>query len=268
MPSSVKAKTPRGIEIVFEEEPHVYYSLLPLKDDAGKDYKPVRIEYTSGTRFVHMFMPPFDPDGTITANCARKRGVSVEQIKFEWKQKSAESCEMGTRVHATCEDFFYNRACRFQPLTEKEFKLMDAGITAARHIRSKFNILGVEQLVGDERIELAGSIDLLAFDPKENTYWILDWKTNAKIDFDNTFRTGQFMFPPIDTLKNCNAVHYGLQLSTYEFILKFGGYVPRNAAVRRAIIHLTEQGPQFYELPDYSINVRDMMIEKLITLPF
>lgn len=266
MPSSVKARTPRGIEIVFEEEPHVYYSDLPLVDKNGKSYKPVHVVYTSGTKFVHKFAAPFDPDGKITEGCARKRGISVEQLKFEWKQKSKDACDMGTRVHATCEDFFYNRPQRFQPLTEKEFRLMDAGIVAARNFRAKFKILGVEQLVGDVDIQLAGSIDLLAYDPATGTYWILDWKTNEKIERDN--RYGAKMLEPIHYLPDCNAVHYGLQLSTYEMILRKGAYIAADAKVRRAIIHLTEAGPNFIELPDYGIQVRDMMIKELYTPPF
>ena len=282
MPSCTKAKNPRGIEIIFTEEPHEYYSLLPLStgivsptgaiwrgDEKSRSVDNfIRASYTSGTTFVHKFCPPFDPDGKIALRAAQKKGVSVDQIKFEWKQRSAEACEMGTRVHATCEDFFYDRPCRFQPQSEKERRIMQAGITAAQAFKSKYRIMGVEQLVGDLDCQLAGSIDLLAYDPATDTWWILDWKTNAKIEKDNTFKTGQFMKDPIAHLKNCNFVHYALQLNTYKYLLYAAAYVPRMAKIRCGIIHLTEAGPIFYEMPDYSNEVRDMLIYILEQPPF
>lgn len=283
MPSSVKATNPRGIEIIFEEEPHEYYSLLKLpvgktidgvhlrEDNVLRDAPEgfVRVGYTSGTRFVHKFVPAFDPDNKIALKKAQERGVSVEQIHFEWKQKSAAACEMGTRVHATAEDFFYNRPMRFQPQSDKEHRLMYAAITAAKEFRSRLKIIGVEQLVGDLDSQLAGSIDLLAYDEKSGEYWILDWKTNEKIERENRFRgAAQMMNFPIAHLYNCNYVHYSLQLSTYEMLLRHAAYIPRNAKVRRGIIHLTEQGPIFHELPDFSIEVRDMLIHILEQPPF
>lgn len=271
MPASTRAVNPHGFTIVFEEEPHVYHSRIGMVNAHGS-YVPNpngrEVDYLSGTSFVKRFTPQFDPNGTITERKARERGCSVEQLKFEWMQKANDACSMGTRVHETCEDTLYQRALRNSPQGVHERLLMNAGIAAARHIMSKWRILGVEQLIGDEFALLAGSIDLLALDEQSQTYWILDWKTNTEIRFENPFGgSSQFMLPPVAHLMNCDGVHYELQLATYEMILRSAGYVPRTAKIRRAVIHLTDDGPVFHELADRSVEVRDMLIA-LLSTPF
>ena len=77
MPGTSKAKSPSGIEIVFEELTHKYTSEVNGK----------MIDYTSGTTFIHKFIPEFDPTGVITARCAKKQGVSVEELKKQWSEK-------------------------------------------------------------------------------------------------------------------------------------------------------------------------------------
>ena len=71
MPGTSKAKSPSGIEIVFEELTHKYTSEVNGK----------LIEYTSGTTFIHKFIPEFDPTGVITERCAKKQGITVEELK-------------------------------------------------------------------------------------------------------------------------------------------------------------------------------------------
>jgi ATP-dependent exoDNAse (exonuclease V) beta subunit len=143
---------------------------------------------------------------------------------------------------------------------------MAAGFEAASEVKNKFEILGIEQIVFDIDVQIAGTIDLLARD--SDTVWILDWKTNKKIEFENHFKENSHALHPISHLYNCSGVQYGLQLSTYEFLMKKAGYFSHNQKFRRAIFHLTPNGYKFYELPDYAIEVRDMAIAMLEQPPF
>ncbi len=129
------------------------------------------------------------------------------------------------------------------------------------------NVIGVEKIVFDLDCQVAGTIDLLCQDKADpSQYWILDWKTNEKLEFHNRFGThGLF---PIEHLEDCAATHYALQLSLYEFLLRVGKYIPQCAKVRRAIIHLTDDGAKFHELPDYALEVRNMVIVMLEQPPF
>lgn len=296
MPGTSKASNPRGYTIEFDEESHTYHTKLtanisstgavvrggaepfegfgkvaPNEDPAkivGKIY------YVSGTKVINHFFPPFDPDGRIAARKAKKLGITVEQLKFQWKQKAANACEMGTRVHETCEDVLHNRRdltgkweFRNQPKSIHEQKLMAAGFSAAQKVLATMNVIGIEQIVFDVDCQIAGTIDLLCQDKSDpNLYWILDWKTNEKIDFHNNF--GVHGLFPIEHLEDCSGTHYALQLSLYEFLLRIGKYIPQNAKVRRGIFHLTDDGPKFYELPDLSIEIRNMVIVMLEQPPF
>lgn len=287
MPATQTAINPQGYEIVFDEASHTYTTRLKCNgaaisktgavlrasgcDETDKTIGIIR--YTSGTSFVHHFFPEFDADGIIASRKARERGVTADQIRFEWKQNAAEACAMGTRVHETCEDVLKNRRDLFgnydfrnKPKTNEEQMIMAAGFEAASEVKNKFEILGIEQIVFDIDVQIAGTIDLLARD--NDTVWILDWKTNKKIEFENHFKENSHALHPISHLYNCSGVQYGLQLSTYEFLMKKAGYFSRDQKFRRAIFHLTPNGYKFYELPDYAIEVRDMAIAMLEQPPF
>lgn len=287
MPATQTAKNPRGWEIVFDEESHTYTTRLkgsPISDTGAvlrasgcdpEDKTIGIIKYTSGTSFVHHFFPTFDEDGAIAAKKARERGVSAEQIRFEWKQNAADACAMGTRVHETCEDvlkhrvdLFGNYDFRNKPLDAREEAIMAAGFEAATMVRNKYEILGIEQIVFDIDVQIAGTIDLLARDPADGTVWILDWKTNKKIDFENNYRNNGRGLYPIQHLHNCSGVIYGLQLSTYQYLMVKAGYFGREQQFRRGIFHLTPEGYRFHELPNYGIEVRDMVITMLEQPPF
>lgn len=66
------------------------------------------------------FYPEFDPDGKIAANCARREGITVDEIKARWKAKGDESCRLGTRLHEICEDNILARSERNQPENDIE----------------------------------------------------------------------------------------------------------------------------------------------------
>ena len=275
MPATQSAKNPQGYEIEFDEAAHLYTTKLKAPLSAHNETEKVIgiLKYTSCTTFVHHFFPQFDSDGAIASRKASERGVSAEQIRFEWKQNAAEACAMGTRVHETCEDvlkdrrdLFGNYDFRNEPKSDEERMIMAAGFEAAKEVKSRFEILGIEQIVFDVDIRIAGTIDLLARDG--DTVWILDWKTNKKIDFTNNFKTNSLALHPISHLPNCSGTQYGLQLSTYEWLMKKAGYFKPCQKFRRAIFHLTPNGYKFYELPDYSIEVRDMAISMLEEPPF
>lgn len=288
MPGTSTHRHPRGYAVVFDEASHTYTTTLDGHAAPGgavprhgaepfpsfgrtgaEDAEPCVVSYVSGTTFVHHFFPKFDPDGRIAEAKARRRGVSPEQIRFEWRQKANAATEMGTRVHETCEDVLQGRTqFRNAPQTEHERNLMSAGWRACQWILKNYDVLGVEQMVADIGCQLAGTMDLIARRRSDGRMTIFDWKTNAKIDFHNTFPTGNRGLHPIGHLENCSAVHYGLQLSTYEFVMKISGYVPRDTPFDRVIVHLADDGPHPYPLPDYAIEVRDMAICMLEEPPF
>ena len=252
MPGSSKAKDYFGYEIVFEEKGHKYWS--PNHED---------IKYISGTSLVHSFAKPFN-SAVLAERVAKKRGTTADLVLKEWDAKRDASCQFGTRVHETCEDVLRSApSFRNQPKDEKEFKVMEQGKAMASKILNNYEILSVEQILFDITLGIAGTADLIVRSPKSNALVILDWKTNESIDKTNKY--GDKMLKCVSHLSDCNFNHYALQLCLYEYILKRRKFFSNveYSSVQRAIIHLTENNAEIMLTPDYSVEVRDMIIDHL-----
>lgn len=246
MPGTSSDINLRGVKILFDEASHVYSSTINGNE----------IKYISGTTFIHKFFPEFDAD-KIAPFSAKKEGCTVEEIKKKWKQIGIEAVTFGTRVHEVCEDILLNRQIRNTPKDEKEQVVFKNASAISKTIREKFKILGVEKIVFDETLKIAGTIDLFAQNDV-GTYLVLDHKTNKSIELENKY--GEKALPPIEELDNSNFNTYALQLNLYEFILRYSGYVPKNAKFKRAIIHHTLDRSKIIELPDYQDHIKNMII--------
>jgi len=253
MPACSKAKNPAGVEIIFEELSHRYTSTINGKE----------IQYTSGTGFIGQFFQPFDPTGEITARCAKREGLTVEEIQAKWKAKGAASCKFGTRCHEVCEDVELGREIRNTAENAKEVATFKNAVKMATAFRNKLDILGVEKIVFDPDLRIAGTIDLFAKSRKDpETYIIIDHKTNASIDTENKY--DKYGLDPIDHVDDTNFFHYALQLNLYEYLLKYGHYVPQYAKFKLYLNHLTETSGKLIELPDMQSEIKDMMIAHLL----
>jgi hypothetical protein len=90
---------------------------------------------------------------------------------------------------------------------------------------------------------------------------IEDYKTN-KILRTEGYDDKDMMLPPISHLPNCEMIHYGLQLSIYQYILEYFGYRP---GIRR-IIHFPHPieglgipDPRIYLIPYYRNEIISML---------
>ena len=253
MPSCSNAKNPRGIEIVFTEEDHSYKSII----------NGVEISYVSGTQFLGKYFPPFDPDGSIAERCAAREGVSPEDIKAKWAAKGAESCRLGTRLHETIEDTILKREYRNIAESETEKKRFENGIKIGQALLQKTDILGVEKIVFSDRLQIAGTIDLLAQSRKDGSYLIIDHKTNSSIEKTN--RYGNKCLYPVDHLDDTSFNHYALQLNLYEYLLKYEGYVPANSNFKLFLNHVLPEKTEFIQLPNMQFEIRNLIIEHLLS---
>ena len=245
MPATSTATNPKGVTITFTEADHKY--VTPDIDD-----------FISSSTIVHHFFEPFDMIGTAN-RIAGKRGTTPEALLQEWEDNKNRACDFGTRTHENCEYQFANRLQDIHtPRNEKEQNTFSVAWDAVAMLQSKYTLIGCELIVFSERFRLAGTIDLLMYDPVEDTYWILDWKTNKQIDFKD--RYGKLGKNPIQYLSDCNGTHYALQLSIYEFIMRHEGYLSDKSKIKRAIIHLKEDKPYWHELPDMSKEVALMIM--------
>ena len=251
MPGTSTSSNPSGVKITFEEKSHKYWSIVDGKE----------IQYISGTTFVHNFIPKFD-ELKVSAIIAKKNGVSQQSILDEWHRKRDESCYFGTKIHETAEDVLNGRPFRNVPQTLRDEIVFNRAKSFATKFKKELDILGVEQIVFDYRLRIAGTIDLLARSKKDGTILILDWKTNDTIKRENSFEKCLY---PINHLDNCNFYHYALQLSLYQYLLIFGGYYPKNTKFKRVLIHINAVEVEVIQVPDLTSEIKDMTIDYHLT---
>jgi len=151
------------------------------------------------------------------------------------------------------------RDLRNQPNNLREEITIKNAVNLGKKLLGKLDILGVEKIIFDENLRIAGTMDLFAKSKKDGKYWILDHKTNERIDIEN--RYNNFGLPPIEHIPDTNYYHYCSQLSLYEYILKEVGYIPKDAEVGRALFHITEKGVKTYILDSYYKEITDMITE-------
>lgn len=247
MPSCSTAKNPKGVEILFEEKYHKYTSIINEKE----------IVYTSGTTFVNKFFPKFDPNGDILLRTARKRGIPPQVLKHEWDEKRINSCLFGTKIHETCEDIFNGQPLRNTPKNERERFCMEVAKKAAGKLLETADIVDVEKIVFDSDLMIAGTMDVLVKSKKDGRIWIVDWKTNEKIEVENTYN--KFGLKPIEHIPDTNYEHYALQLNLYEYILKQAGYIDKKMDIGKCIIHITDSGSKTYVMHDRQKEIKDMI---------
>lgn len=75
--------------------------------------------------------------------------------------------------------------------------------------------ISLEQVVSDDELLIAGQIDCLFFDLRDNEYYLYDYKTDKKIETSNYF--GKFKKLNLD---DCNYNKYSLQVYLYKYILE------------------------------------------------
>lgn len=253
MPACSTTKNPRGISITFTEADHRYVSVIDGK----------KLTYTSATTLIGRYFNPFDPTGKITERCAAKEGISVEELKARWSEKGRESTRLGTRMHEVCEDIILGRNMRNSPENIIEKKRFDNAIDMSRKLKQRLEILGVEKLIFDDRLQIAGTIDLFAKSRKDNNlYYIIDHKSNQEIEQENKY--GKFCLAPIQHLPDIAYYHYALQLNLYEFLLKFGGYVSKDAKFKHVLNHVTAEQGKLIMLPNLQLEIKDIVIDFLL----
>lgn len=254
------AHAPDGTQIHFSADDHRYWT--PLTNSQTNEVH--EVEYESVTSLLKRFYQPFDAQ-TIADRIAARDGTTPDALKAKWKEAGRVACHQGTRVHEICEDALTGKPPRHQPETDKERALMAAGWTFAIDAMKRGMVVAVEQIVFSMRYRVAGTMDWAMFDAS-GKLWLLDWKTNKEIR--TTGFNGATMIEPLMHLPDCELYRYALQLLTYEWLLRAGKWITRDAPVGRGVIHLTETGARFVPTPDLRDEVLSLMLNRESEVPF
>ena len=113
-----------------------------------------------------------------------------------------------------------------------------------------------EKIIYSKELNLAGTIDLLMYDKKSDSYIIIDWKTSSKIE-TSAYRHKTGNHDITRNLEDCNFNHYSLQLSLYRYILEnYYGLKVNN----QMIVHITDTDCRGYMTP-YLLNHIKLMAQ-------
>lgn len=232
--------------VCYNDEAHIYWN----ENDESK--------YISVTTLIHSFTQPFDKefwsaykaleklipkdswaiekksllatkrfDSSILALYDIEEGTfsnTQQDILDEWDKANKDSCERGTAIHAELENQYYKKP--------KNISLKKYGLGGKFECKKGYTELDMQQGVypeylisyesEDGLLKVAGQIDLLIKDG--NDIYIVDYKTNKKIDqksgFDTMTKKNATMLYPLSNLMDCNYMHYTMQLSTYAYMLQ------------------------------------------------
>lgn len=154
---------------------------------------------TSVSKWISKFVPHFDQD-TISKACAKKDGVTQDEILSKWEKKKNISLHLGNWVHESIEYY----------LTQ-DSTWTNQAVEAFKKHQTKNKYLS-EKVVYDN--ENAGTIDLIEI-IDEKTVKIHDFKTNE--DLNKGYGK---MLEPFNSLPNTPLSKYTLQLTKYKELLE------------------------------------------------
>ena len=204
----------------FEEEPHIYWWL----DENGNRKQAT----TSMTALIHDHAQPFNKE-EMAPHTAKKLGLPVQEVLDMWDYTNALSLVKGTHIHAFNEYKWQGKEYMYpkdkiikqfgndvlEPLWPKLTKIANKFY---EDYKDRIIPIGLELVVGDEDLEICGSIDFLCYSIKLKSLIIIDYKSNKEIKF--TPYNHQKMTGCLSHLDDCNYIHYSLQLNGYQYILE------------------------------------------------
>lgn len=219
-------------------------------DNSNHTYVKNGKKLISVTTFISQFKNEFDSDYW-SKKIAIKENKTQEKILSEWQLKAKKSCEIGTAIHKIFEDYIENKysivfgeiTFDFMDLEEEYLPMFILKSKVAIKFINDFFITGRLIAVYSEHIVyndfLAGQVDLICKD-KDDNYYILDFKTNDKIEI-NSF--GKKLKGKLNEIPDSTFYHYCLQLSIYKqmFNKKIKGLF---------LIHITDSKYAFIECVD------------------
>ena len=192
---------------IFSAFNHVKYF-----DDKHKYYIGNK-ELISTTTLIGEFKKPFNADYWSSIK-AKQRGVSKQQILLEWEDIKDVACAKGSDLHAYSDNFMHNRVfpTDVPDILIKQFKDFYNSFT------KKNIVIRTEYVLGDLELGIGGMIDLFCYNKEKDYFYIADYKTNKKFDFESTYNN--YFLDPISSLEECSFTTYSLQTSIYRYIIE------------------------------------------------
>lgn len=257
----------------FEEEPHIYWWI----DKNGQRKQAI----ISMTALIHSYSQPFDAEKQAPFT-ARKLGIPVEDVLANWKNTNEFSKVKGTHIHAFNEYIWQGKKYTYpkddviaklgyDALEPVWARLTSIATQFYNKYKDRLIPIGIELTVGDEELEICGSIDFLCYSKKLKSLIIIDYKSNKEIKFKPY--NHQKMLGCLSHLDDCNYIHYSLQLNGYQYILERNTNLKLNN--EHFIVWMNENNSTYeiYKTKDLYKEAKEMLFDyrqkqSLETCPF
>ena len=168
------------------------------------------ITFNSVTELISKYFEPFNKD-SVASKLINTHPKYFGMTKVELIKQWDERRDHGSKIHKEIEDFIKSGK------VATEQKSLDAIDWLERNSLEKE--LQSEAIIFSKELKIAGSIDVLIHDKKNNSYVILDWKTSKSIP-KTSFNGKMGIHPATRHLMDCKFIHYSMQLSFYRYILE------------------------------------------------
>lgn len=240
--------------ITLEEETHQYHVKTAE-----------HLRYTSVTTFIGEFFRDFDADGIAEKLAAKDTGKYANKSKKQILKGWTAIADRGTDVHNELENYL-NAWRENEPLPT----MMD--------IKAKHGQLWIEEMfephyvpypeikVYSNQYQLAGTVDLLLYNPETDEWVMADWKTNTKID-TSSWGGKKGIHYATRLLDDCKLNKYALQMSLYQYILESEYGIKIKG---RYLVHLRPKqsmtyplGVKTFETEYLKANVEKMLEDRL-----
>lgn len=216
----------------------------------------------SVTTFINSFKNKFDSDYWSEV-IAKRENTTKEVILNKWKEKAFKSTEIGTAIHKLFEDYTNNEYMIVNEELVFNMPNLNYEFYEDYNKKRKVAIDFIKDFFITERLTpieseyivyndfLAGQIDNISIDT-HNNYYILDFKTNEKIDFESYNKK---MLGVLSEYNDSSFYNYSLQLSIYKEILK------EYKINKIYLIHITETNYKIIECIDV---IKEIPLNNLI----
>jgi len=239
--------------------------------DSNIKFDPIEHAYTmknvtcvSVSKLMDSYKVPFDSDA-MSIRSSYKRGISVKEILSEWKRKNELSQIRGHRIHRFAECVIMDIPYDMDVMPDRID--MIAVYNALIHMKDTLNleVVAVEFRMGNPKLGICGTTDLICRNRTTLKYWIMDWKTNLKPSFSLPEKFAKPRLHPISNITDSKLDSYGLQMGCYEMLLGIG--FPEIEIEGRGLYHINGKGFEYLPVRSYVNEAGAMMHHYRKSLP-
>lgn len=201
----------------FFDSTHTYY------------YKENKVAIST-TGLIHQYSNEFDK-WEMSANVARKRGVSQIDVLKEWEIENLHSTIKGSMIHEFAQSLWEgNKNYIFKydnlpdlinkrRLQEELCKMSGQAINFYNDYKDMYDLIGCEIYLGVPDFDECGATDMLLMNKFTKELLVIDFKSNKKIDYESYGH--KKMKVPLQKYEDCNYIHYSLQLNAYAYKIEY-----------------------------------------------